>query len=121
MFNVNLEIQKCVSVLFTGTTCARQVHRGHVNVLSGIGPKHFQSYWGKFWRRSMSGLWPGAKERNLFDDSVAYEESCAPHGHTVLQVCRWAHVLYAEHIEFSQVACQFSLLDTHDADAVGLH
>ena len=64
MFNVVLEIQKCVSVLFSGTTCAWQVHRGHVNVLFGSGPKQFEPYWGKFWRRSMAGLWPGAKVRN---------------------------------------------------------
>ena len=94
---------------------------GHGNVLAGVASKHFEPYRGKFWRRSMAGLWPGAKERNVSDDSVANEESGTPRGHTVLEVCRWAHILYAEHIEFAWVARQSSLLDSHDADAVGLH
>ena len=38
----------------------------------------------------MAGLWPGAKVRRVLDDSVAYEESCSPRGHTVLQMCWWA-------------------------------
>ena len=121
MLNIVLEIQKCVSVLFTGTTCARQVHREATGMSWPGSRRNTLSHTGANWRRTMAGLWPGAKERNVSDDSVANEESGTPRGHTVLEVCRWAHILYAEHIEFAWVARQSSLLDSHDADAVGLH
>ena len=75
---------------------------------SGVGRNTLSHTGAKFRRQSTAGLWPGAKVRNVLDDSVACGESCAPRGHTVLQMCRWANTLHAELVKISYVAHVYS-------------
>ena len=57
----------------------------------------------------------------MWNDDVTHEEARSPGACAFLQLCRLAHALRTELVELTQVAHEFGLLHSHNADTVGLH